>query len=595
MDVAEAMLADLAAERHPADGGGSCWMVPEKSDLRCSAGGRGKWHIVYEVGPRGVAQGGAIFLHIPPFWGWTSPQAVDPRELGWVKVTVDADAKWESTTVDQQLLMVKLTDGGLQEGDRIEFVYHGRADKYAESKAAFWMSVDGDGDGIRKLVDKRTNMDVEVMGGRPTSVHLNIASTAEPGSVLRLRFAFLDWGGNLALGNMDDFHFTFPSGAEPVGEPSFADGTGWLDLKLTEEGVHNIKLETPLGNFESNPVVVRKNIERVLWADLQVHTAISDGTGELDQVYRYAREVAGLDAVCITDHDHWGMKFLDQSPRVWKSLQDAAEEWNQHNDFTAFLGFEWTNWVYGHRHVIYGGSEGELLSSIDPDYDTPQELWAALRGQNVLTVAHHSAGGAVATDWRIAPDPVLEPVTEIVSVHGSSEAFDSPGRIYSAKQNNFVRDALGRGYRLGFMGSTDGHDGHPGLAHLAGASGGVVAILSEDNTRDAIMQALRERRCFATNGPRILLRFELGQAKMGGTVPAGVENLTLTCRVVGTAPIERVDIIHGSEVVSSVAAGSKRVFFFSAEVPTMTAGEFVYLRVVQEDGGLAWSSPIWAE
>ena len=106
---------------------------------------------VYEVGPRGVAQGGAIFLHIPPFWGWTSPQSVDPRELGWVKVTVDADVKWESTTVDQQLLMVKLTDGGLQEGDRIEFEYHGRADKYAERKAAFWMSVDGDGDGIRQL------------------------------------------------------------------------------------------------------------------------------------------------------------------------------------------------------------------------------------------------------------------------------------------------------------------------------------------------------------------------------------------------------------------------------------------------------------
>ena len=89
-----------------------------------------------------------------------------------------------------------------------------------------------------------------------------------------------------------------------------------------------------------------------------------------------------------------------------------------------------------------------------------------MRGESVLTFAHHSAGGPIATNWSIPPDPELEPVTEIVSVHGSSEAMDSPGLIYSPLPGNTVRDALGLGFELGFIGSGDSHDGHPGKAHL---------------------------------------------------------------------------------------------------------------------------------
>jgi hypothetical protein len=80
--------------------------------------------------------------------------------------------------------------------------------------------------------------------------------------------------------------------------------------------------------------------------------------------------------------------------------------------------------------VLFFEDQAELFDSTDPDYDTPDKLWAALRGREVLTVAHHSAGGPIATNWNYLPDPELEPVTEIVSVHGSSEALDSPAVIY---------------------------------------------------------------------------------------------------------------------------------------------------------------------
>jgi hypothetical protein len=326
-----------------------------------------------------------------------------------------------------------------------------------------------------------------------------------------------------------------------------------------------------------------------------VHTSLSDGTGSLDEVYHYARNVAGLDAVCITDHDHWGMKFLDQNSEMWDEVKASAAKWNEPGRFVAFLGYEWTNWVYGHRHVIFPGDEGTPWSSIDEKWDTPQELWEELKGSGALTIAHHSAGGPVPIDWRIPPDPECEPITEVVSVHGSSEAADSPGRIYSAKEGNYVRDALGLGYQLGFIGSTDGHDGHPGLSQLAGASGGLAAILTNDRTRSGILKALRERRCYATNGPRIGLRFKLDTASMGGTLQMGDKELELICRVIGTNTIDFVDVIYNDQIARRVDGKGKSLFFFNIQVPPMKPGDFVYLRVQQKDGGMAWSSPIFCE
>jgi hypothetical protein len=242
--------------------------------------------------------------------------------------------------------------------------------------------------------------------------------------------------------------------------------------------------------------------------------------------------------------------------------------------------------------VLYFGGAGTVLSSLDPAYEAPSQLWAALRGQPALTFAHHSAGGPIATDWSIPPDPALEPVTEVVSVHGSSEAADAGGRVYAAVPGNFVRDALGRGYRLGFIGSGDSHDGHPGLAHLAGASGGLAAILSDELTREGVLAALRARRTYASNGARIFLDVTLNGQPMGALVRAG--DGVLAVRAIGTGLMAGVDLIRSGQVVERVPGGE---FELSVERPIaqLKTGEYLYVRVVQEDGGTAWSSPFFVE
>ncbi|HVS02461.1 MAG TPA: CehA/McbA family metallohydrolase [Thermoanaerobaculia bacterium] len=602
LEVAASLRRDLETERHPTDGGGRAWLVAEASDAPARAGARGRWTVEYEAQGAGIAAGGALFFQTSPFWGWSTPQVRDPEAAGFTRLLPEpAELAHRAETVDQNLLAIRLPDG-MAAGQRLRIVFGAgpagaAADDYAERGSPFWLAVDGDGDGIRRLVPSPPRVDVAA--GPPARLVATLPSTARPGEPLRLALAVLDARGSAGVEVAGELRLTsVPAGLDLPAAVTVrrADG-GVLSLQLVAPaaGVYRVRAEGLDGlAAESNPLVVGEG-RRILWGDLHGHSQLSDGTGAPEEYFRYARDVAALDLAALTDHDHWGMQPLATHPRLWSAIREQVAAFHQPHRFVSLLGYEWTSWVHGHRHVLYFGDEGDVLSSVDPRYEHPRQLWDALRGLPALTLAHHSAGGPVATNWGVPPDPELEPVTEIVSVHGSSEAPDAPAPIYSPVAGNFVRDALGLGYRLGFIGSGDGHDGHPGHAHLGAASGGLAAILSEVLTRDAVLAALRARRVYATNGPRILLRAALAGQPMGSQVAAAQLQARprLELQVAAPAAVERVDLVRQQGVWQSLPLGAETVLQLSVPVGELRPGELIYVRVVQEDGGAAWSSPWW--
>jgi hypothetical protein len=443
---------------------------------------------------------------------------------------------------------------------------------------------------------------------------LRSPTTAQPGEPIELRLSVLDRVGNAGGAIQGAVQLDADAGLELPREIVLVAGdAGTTSVRGTARtaGVHRVRARlaiddpsAPGGMRElatiSDPIVVREGVPRILWADLHGHSNLSDGTGTPEDYFRYARDVGGLDVAALTDHDHWGMRFLDADPGMWHRIQRAVVDAHEPGRFVTLLGYEWTSWLHGHRHVLYFGDEGSVFSSIDNDrrYETPAQLWDALRGRRALTFAHHSAGGPISTNWDYAPDPELEPITEIVSVHGSSEAPDSPRTIYSPVAGNYARDALGRGYRLGLIGSGDSHDGHPGLAHLSspGRNSGLAAIVAPERTREAVLAALRERRVYATNGARIFLRTTLdGVHEMGSAVSASSPEAvhTLDIRVASVAPLDRIEVIRGLEVVLRLDGEGKTEWSARLELSALEPGEFVYVRVVQRNDGAAWSSPFF--
>ncbi len=446
---------------------------------------------------------------------------------------------------------------------------------------------------------------IDVLSAPPSQLRVILPSVVRPGKPFRITIAALDSHANAGYPFEGKVVLTStPVEArinlvEPVIFVASDRGRKTFEAIVREPGVIRVHAESENGLVgDSNPMLVASDGKNILWGDLHGHTSLSDGTGTVEDYFTYARDVSALDVVAITDHDHWGVLQLDEHPEFWEETKTQTRRFYQPGRFVTVLGYEWTSWIHGHRHVLYFEDEGEIYSSISLDYETPTQLWDALRGKRALTFAHHSAGGVIRTNWEFPPDPVLEPVTEITSVHGSSEALDSPALIYDPVPGNFVRDVLDRGYRFGFVGSSDSHDGHPGLAHLVTDSGGLAAIITDTLTRESVLEALRARRVYATNGPRILLRTALDSYPMGASIPkpkAGGYTGELFIQVIAEAPLERVDLIRSGKLVDSTPIDALLEVTLSRKIEDLVSGEYLYVRAVQEDSGAAWSSPIYIE
>ena len=287
-----------------------------------------------------------------PFWGWSTPQTERPRALGYTTVETDAvGVELSAETLDQQLLAIGVGGRALAAGEEVEITYGAGpagalADRYAERESRFWVAVDGDGDGVRELIAESPAVDV--LPGPPARLLLHLPSTARPGDSVDLAAALVDAAGNGWPAFRGALELRLPAGVGVDNDRGRRAGDGAsrqvVSVALKEEDrgrlVVPLRLSAELGGVvrvegraagagsdadsqaESNPLLVSPAGRRILWADLQNHSGLSDGSATPDDLLRYAREVAALDVAAVTDHDHWGMRFMD--PRTLDLAEDAG-------------------------------------------------------------------------------------------------------------------------------------------------------------------------------------------------------------------------------------------------------------------------------
>jgi hypothetical protein len=137
-------------------------------------------------------------------------------------------------------------------------------------------------------------------------------------------------------------------------------------------------------------------------------------------------------------------------------------------------------------------------------------------------------------------------------------------------------------YKFGFQASSDHISTH--------ISYGVA--LAEEPTRAGILDAFRRRHCYGATD-NILLDVRSGEHIMGDEFDADGP-VRLKVLVHGTRPLARVDVIKDFVYVFSTEPKGSRVEFQWTDEESRPAGtSWYYVRAIQDDGELAWGSPIW--
>lgn len=595
------------------DGKGSAVVEPDADVLINSFG---TWKVIYTAEGEGIREGGGLVIHISPWWGWTPPQTTFPDEPGYVTVTTSSPEAHLETFINRELHWVKIVveDGDIRSGETIALTYgdpqgredskaYAKCDKFAEDGEEFMVKVDGDGDGFFMPITRSPVLNILPDGA--VELLLAVPSLVDVDESFHVTVAAVDYNMNRATAYEGAVRLVcLKKGLEFAADISFTPEDGGakkIPVTARSRGTYHliaVDKENDLA-CKSNPVVVGSPHfkEKLYWGDIHGHTNLSDGSATPDQYYTYARDVSGLQVAAITDHDALGLIALDEAPEIWAHLKRMSRKYNSPGTFITFPAYEYTNFTTGHKHVLFlDEDEGDILSYRDPQSDTPDKLWAGLKGKQVMTISHHPGGGPAAQNWNYF-DPAFETVVEICSIHGSSEFFGAPQGIYSPEQGTFVQDALAKGYRLGFVGSGDTHNGHPGQGDPGVITSGLAGFFAESLTRESIWSAIKSRTVYATSGDRIILGFWLNETLMGKTYQAGKnEQAAIKVFAVGKYKISRVDIIKNNQDLYSELFGKKEeVTLRFSDKTSLEHEDFYYARVTQEDGTMAWSSPVWIE
>ena len=332
------------------------------------------------------------------------------------------------------------------------------------------------------------------------------------------------------------------------------------------------------------------------YGELHEHSDISIcnrcGDQSLDENYQCRRDLNRLDFVAMTDHGYNIVPYLwNYSAKMVRANHDVGR-------LVTFLGEEWTSsfedyddkrpWgYYGHRNLIFG----------DPYFpkwwtayngDTPAELWQELRdmGADFVQVPHQLADtGNVPVDWDYT-DEAAQPVAEIFQTRGSYEYAGAPrhARTATGEKGNYIQDAWARGIRIGVIASPD-HGGGRGKA----------AVWARNKTRSEILNAIRSRHTFGTTAARVVIDFRVNGRLMGEVAPRGKGPVSVTASIRCPQPIKTIEICRNNEFVYTMSPADVRAEVdFVDRSPPEEPG-YYYLRVIQEDGEIAWSSPVWLE
>ena len=342
---------------------------------------------------------------------------------------------------------------------------------------------------------------------------------------------------------------------------------------------------------------------RILRGDLHRHTSLSTdgvGDGSLWDFYRYALDAASLDFSTVTDHQGGGTSYN------WWKTQKSSDLFQVPQRLTTLYAYERSvTYPNGHRNIVFT-QRGIPILPIDPAEQTGPTNPGIKRSADVVLPYLRQYGGIAfrhttatdqGTDWK-DHDNTLEPMVEVYQGH--RVAYEHEGgprgataeKFYAQRSGyrpaGFIWNALAKGYRMGIEAASDHCSTHISYS----------CILATGTRRDDLVDAMRKRHSYGATD-NIVLDFRVeadGREYLQGDEIPSADRYVLQVDAIGTGPIRRVEVIHNETYAYEVTpTGERKTQFTYVDAHPVTGENRYYVRVEQEDGNLAWSSPVWIQ
>jgi len=336
---------------------------------------------------------------------------------------------------------------------------------------------------------------------------------------------------------------------------------------------------------------------KIYRGDMHRHTDVSQDfkyDGSLLEGYRYGLDAASFDYIALTDHQ----TGYDQEFTWWEN-QQLVDLFQVPGFFTPLFGSERSlRFPNGHRNTIFA-HRGVRPLPIPPDEASAKvgaaRLYQYLKKNNGISMPHSSATNQ-GTDWR-DNDPEVEPLVEIYQGYRNSYEYEGAPKSATAlnptaqksgwQPQGFWWNALAKGYKLGVQASSDHWSTHISYA----------CLLAENFTREGLLDAIRKRHTYGATD-NIILDF---RARSGNTVYIMGDSFqsdaapVLSVRAIGTGAIKQIDVVKNQKFIYTSRPGVKEASFEYTDKDFGAGENYFYVRVLQEDGQIAWSSPIWVK
>ena len=336
---------------------------------------------------------------------------------------------------------------------------------------------------------------------------------------------------------------------------------------------------------------------RLLWGDTHRHSNVSrcsQGAEPCpDDHYRYGTDVCRYDFFALSDHaEDPRLNRQEVIDFYWWKQQKLADLYHVPGFMSVLYNYEWSLlYPEGHHNTVYPGRPTIHLSRQLSTTDTLKEGWALLAKDNLraITIPHTGADPRMGTAWEVQDDRYQRLCEIFQACRGSYEHPGCPREFReTSNKKGFYWNALEKGYHVGVICSSD---------HGLGCA--YACVYAPENTRESVWQAMYDRRTYGSTTYGLVLEMR-GDGHWMGEEWKSKEAPKLEIYVRGAVPIRSVEILGRSKVLHAEGSLDKplntkehRIAWTDPEWADQAKEQWYYVRVIQTDDEMAWSSPVW--